>query len=582
MEGAISAVGRGRLTASGYSRRTACGETLSAFEPRPGDQEQEPYKGAVDALADLAGLARGGGRPGANADQLAEDFAVNLSRSMDGQRLVLDVRDDGLFADGKPLWAHDLLARRVAICLRDQGLRAVAVEGDAPAKTLRGLAMILARDWKTEDTGALSALFDGRDLQGLSLDFSEGGPATEPGQVDPRATLEIIRAQGGDTHPQVAAMLDRVRTALGGAPDLGDAVRGAGSAARDRFAREIAVIDAGEDISVDTVSRVLFEAMRLDPAGLQASDTFRLVMDHYEHLLAAGHPRDALDLVRRPLALLDAGLHPDWKHRELVEAELVLLYDPNTLARMVDAANADGDQTAWRELLFTLGRVAPDGARPTLCSAGGQLTSAELRQAIADGLVASSDKPQEVFALLLARVADQGLAVVLLGLSRLEAPALLEKILSRVDNEYAVVRGAALVALRKHRTPHTQEVVRRAIADADEAVRIEALRYVSVYRDSDAAPIILDRLKGPSAATASSAELKALAMSLALIQRDAAVDSLADVAVRAGSDRPKVARAAVGALRSLGDVGRPALTRLMTEHPELARVGQAPRTGGTA
>ncbi|RME24237.1 MAG: HEAT repeat domain-containing protein, partial [Deltaproteobacteria bacterium] len=484
---------------------------MSAFDSGSGSGGIDPRRVAIDALADLAAVARGGGRPGVSADQLARDFARNMALLLQDSALVVDVRDDGLFADGAPLWAHDLLARRVAIALRDQGLRAMQLEQGASPEALRGLALVLARDWKTQGEGALQSLVEGHELPGIQFDFG-GGDGDDVQSLDPRTILEVIRAGGADAHPQVSRIVGRFRDAMAKPLDVDAAILGAGMADRERIRRELTGIEEDADTKADDIGRVVFECMRLDPSALQASDTFRFLADHVDHLIAAGRPGEALGLLRRPLALLHGELVADWPHRDVVGAELVLLFDPQALARLQGAANHGGDPTEWRRLLFTLGRVAPESHRAAFCSACGRLDAAELRLAAADGIVVGADRPAEVLGLLLAEVEDEGLAVVLLGLSRLDTPALLEKILMRLDSPHAVVREAALVALRKHRTPHTRELVRRAIEDEVEAVRVEALRYVSVYRDVEAAPVILARLRGDAAGTLSARELRALAM----------------------------------------------------------------------
>ncbi len=507
-----------------------------------------------------------------STDQLANDFAAHMATILADTALVVDVRDDGLFADGQPLWAYDLLARRVAIALRDQGLRALQLEQGTTAKTLRGLALVLARDWKTEGEGALQALFEGRQLPGLQFDFGGGGATDAAGSLDPRTILEVIRAEGADSHPQVTRIVDQFRKAMAVPLDIDAAILGASMAARERIGRELATVDAGRDVSADDIGRVIFESMRLDPSALQAGDTFRFLADHVDHLITAGQPADALGLLRRPLSLLDGSILPDWPHREVVSAELVLLFDPAALARLLAAANAGGDASDWQKLLFTFGRVAPASHRVALCAVAGQLEAAEHRQAVGDGILAGTDKPAETLALLLAQVEEEGIAVVLLALSRIDAPALLEKVLSRLDSPHAVVREAALVALRKHRTPHTRDVVRRAINDEAENVRIEALRYISVYRDADAAPVALARLQAAETGTLSMRELRALATAYAIITRQEGVLHLARLAEAAAADRKDVARVALEALKSLGPSGESALAGVLRNHPELSRL----------
>jgi len=541
--------------------------------PASDDLLNEAERAATEALADLAALLRGGGRAGAEPDAISAAFSDNLLRLLPAGNLVLELRDEGIFRQGRPWWAQDLLARRVALALRGQGLQAVEVTTQASARALQALSLLLARDWTREPAGAMQELTARGGAAGISFDFSREVPEAVGGGLEPGVLLNLLRGQDGADQPQIAGPLQAIRAQLEQPRDLAGAVQGAGLEARHRLGAELALIEGGRDVSTELISRVVFEAMRLDPAGLQAADTFRLVVEHYEHLVANGEPQQAVELIRRPLSLIDARVVPLWPHRELLVAESAVLFDEAALQRVLSAANAsEGDVDGWRQLLLLLGELVPAARIEALVSLMGGLSRVAFRQAIADGLVLKTGGDLSMLERLLNRVQGRGKGIVLLAIGRGEAPTLLEKVLARTDSADSTIRLDALVALRKHRSPRAQDIVRAAINDADLAVRIEALRYVTVYRDSPAAPVILARLQGLKTSDEDEAELKALGKAFALIMRQEGVLPLTRLAQDAASTRPGVATAAIAGLQVLGESGRAAIHGLTRTHPDLRPV----------
>ena len=139
-----------------------------------------------------------------------------------------------------------------------------------------------------------------------------------------------------------------------------------------------------------------------------------------------------------------------------------------------------------------------------------------------------------------------------------------------------------LLALRDHQSARIKEVMRAALDDEAKAVRLEALRYLAVYRDGPASEAIVERLNDSSKRQGLDAdELRALAISFAVIRRGEGapvLEELASVAAEAASrDRKDAERARnarlltahIHGLRAAGKAGRAALERLGRSHPEL-------------
>ncbi|MCK6504526.1 HEAT repeat domain-containing protein [Myxococcota bacterium] len=546
--------------------------------PGPGSESagREPLDVAVEALGDLAAGLRGGGPRGVEPETIATAFAEALSELARQRPVTLQVRPQGLLIDGDPFWVNDLLARRVGAGLDAQGLAEVRVQASAELRTVRALAVLLAREWSTEGAGALRGLVERGRTPGVDFTFHSTVPVARGGGLEPGVLLHVLRSSAGAPPPDLQPALDAIRERLALPPDVASAIAGVGLGGRQALQAEIRSIHLGEDVPWDLMGRVAFDVMRLDTAGLQAADTFRLIVDHVEQLLARGRAQDALALLHRPLSLVDAQVVPGWPHREVVRAEVGALFDPRSLERMVSAANASREGLdAWRELLFTLGSVVPADRLDAACLAWSGLDRAPLRQAVADGVLLACGRDLEPIDRLLARQAGPGAAIPLLALGRLDAPMLLERLLARMDSEHALVRQAALTALRRHRSPRTQERVRKALADPSSAVRVEALRYVSVYRDAEAAGLIMERMRNLRPDEAEEDELRALGMAFALIGRQEAVLPLTRLVQEAGERRPGAVQAGIAGLLALGESGRSALHGLSRSSPELRRAIRA-------
>jgi hypothetical protein len=181
-----------------------------------------------------------------------------------------------------------------------------------------------------------------------------------------------------------------------------------------------------------------------------------------------------------------------------------------------------------------------------------------------------ADRGQTDLRQVLAQAADADLAVVLLALGRRPDPTLVELILAREGSKDAQVREAVLIALRAHQSPRIKEVMRSAVEDEVAAVRMEALRYLSVYRDAAAADKVQARLLAVGERDADEAELRALAIASAIMTRGAGLVRLEEIATGvAKCKHPQAPRAALHGLKAGGAAGREALERIGRSQPAL-------------
>jgi len=544
---------------------------VTAFGTEPDGISGDPIAAAATPLADLAAMLRGGGQLGADPAVLSRQFADSLALIAAHRAVVLSVEHDGLFLDGQALWTDDMLARRASTALLAQGLSSVTVASDATQRAVATLAVLLARDWGSADIGALRRTVASGASPGLIFNFEQDAQAAEARQILPTELLSLLRSPAGKAADDVTRALDLIRQHLERPGDVVGAILGAGLDKRQRLGPELTAIDDDVDISADVVGRVLFECMRLDPSGLQAADTFRLALDHFDSLASRGRAQEADALIRRAIALANEETGPNWPHRALLQAEVDAIFNRGVILRLVGAANAaaEGTHDSWVRLLFGLGSAIRAEQVAGATEIFGELSNAAHRQAVADGLVLALHQDLDSLDSLLSRATGPGQSILLLAVGRLDAPPLLGKILAHLESPIALVRQDALVALRKHRSPRTEELVRRALSDPESAVRVEALRYVSVYRDTDAAPQIMERLCSLKQGEAPLEEQRALGMAYALITREEGVLPLTRVVQDAGAARSDAATAAVLGLGALGESGRAALRGLARTKPEL-------------
>lgn len=534
----------------------------------PVDDPRDALERAVEALADLSALQRGGGRPGLDPKELARAFAEAMAEALRGESVELEVRPSGLYQGGQPFWAQQLMARRVGAALHGQGLASIALPQGAPASALAELAHALARDWTEEEPESLARASRAGLLTGFSWEFRQ---ARQDGRaaLRPAALLQELRAGRSRHSEELARDLVALRAVMVGQADTAHAVRGIGEAARQRLQPELLAIATGQDVDFELIGRILFECLRLEHSHLQVVDTFRLGLTWFESLIGLRRPADAFDLMHRALSLVDPAVAPEWPHREVYRVEVRASFGEPALRRLVQAANA-APEADWAPLLFLVSGLSAPERAAGLVEPCAELQAPAHRQAVADGLLRCLGADTARFEALLGSAQGDGLAIVLLAVGRLDAPALLERILARMESPSPFVRQAALVALRRHRSPRTQQRVRAALQDPALPVRVEALRYLTVYREVEIAPQLLERLR--TASELEEEEARALGIAFAMLARQEAVLPLARLAQEAAARRPVIATSAIRALLSLGEGGRAAVQGLSRGSPELRRL----------
>lgn len=552
---------------------------MAASDPRsrPTDEGPRPAeiaRGAMNRLKVLAEVLRQRGDP----EAAAASFAAALSPLHAVAPLTLTVDARGFTFDGVEVLGGDLIARVLVEGLIGEGLARVVVLAGAPPEEVAQLGRLLARDWRqrasTDDDLELTswkARFQYVHLELVARSMHEladvEGVSAEAmvRRLLHRLGLDWLEDDGGQLDGEVAALMAELEAIPDGEdappPDTDLRARTADGLLAELKAHASAPRDDA------ALGVLVFETMR----HLSSPDDVRRfagrVADRALDLLATGETDAAGAVVRRAALMAEADLFPTWGLGDALREGLSPLYGPRA-AEVIVAQARRAAGAGWAPFLFTWAQLAPSAALAEVLAVGARLDDLAQRQAIADGIALLADAGALGLRELLASTPDDRLPIVLLALRRRADATLVEPILARERSGSSAVREAVLIALREHQSPRIKQVVRAALADPDRAVRIEALRYVSVYRDAEAAAPTLDTLRAGGPAGADEAELRAWAIAAALTGREPALGPLEALAGEVAK-RPELARASLHGLRAAGAAGRAALEHLGRTHPEL-------------
>ncbi len=275
-------------------------------------------------------------------------------------------------------------------------------------------------------------------------------------------------------------------------------------------------------------------------------------------------------LAQRTAELLDPDLTPHLPHRDtLRDAAAVLATEPtrSRLGRL--AATSEPKETSG--LLFTLFLLLP-GEDEAIALA--EALPAWAVQVLADTVLLRA-APEPLVAIdvpkrFLARTERGALVLGLAMAARQNDPRLIEPVLVHASNVADDVREGVLVAIRHQQTPKIREVVRAFLADASEAVRLEALRNCVAYRDLEVFALIEGRLVGTM--PLSDVELRAMCISYGRIGGANALPLLVEVADGTRPvQRAALPRLALHGIKALGtESARSALGRIAHVVPALA------------
>lgn len=553
-------------------------------ESREQRNEVASARAAMNQLMNLADSSRYGERPDPDiALQFAHVLRKPLSRQL---ALFFEVKLDTITFEGIRVAGSDLVSRQLATILFDAGLRGFQIDPEATVEELARLGVLLATNWSRQ--AAFDLDFEATawklGLRSVHLDVFQPGLQHTESLVDlhdPELVARLQRQLGADIPRQVGAGLTReISTVLRSLRRLPDEAidppkpLDLEAEALRPLARMLAAVREDRDATIDEIALVIFECLRNDPGGIGAAETARRLTRHVRALLAAGAPEPAANLLRRSMSLVDSTHFGDFKHRQAIEGELQTLLGDRGREAIAQGVRHEGTRPEdWKGFLFTLAHLARPRTIRTLLVLGEVLPHRCQLQAVADTLVVHVDHHALELKQLLAEAHGEEAVIVLLALARRPDATLLEPILARMMAPEARVRLAALLALRDHRSKRVSEVTRRAAEDVDLDVRMEALRYLSVYRDAEAGTQLMERLRQIGPEDADEHELRAIAMTIGHVMRQNSVPDLRSLAIgQHQSNHPRAHVAALYGLKAAGPSGQATLGAIGRNQPQLRDV----------
>lgn len=562
-------------------------------EPTPPTRERASRVDLIrGAMNRLSALREGLRTENATAvTTTAGAFATQVAEALERGRVVLEIHPDHLSFDGNDVLGGDLVAEALLNGWEQEGLVAVTIEPSTPEPELRELGLLLGRDWRGRSTDEedLEAVVWKGDFDNVHFRFVGRSVITEADVETPSVEeigvrlvhqLGLAGLDDATVRADVGALLEQLSVA-----ELGPAPQGLAEL-RDHVSNRVATaqlarMERDADVTLDTVARCLLETVRGARTTEAARSTTRHLARHVQSQLQRGEPERAIALLRRLLVLTTPDLFPQYRFKAVVSAELRTLWRAEGQQAMLHGIAAHGDPAAWKGPLFTLGEIAQAEDLLDLCTFGAQV-QASLRQPLADALLLLADRSGTTLRQLLHDANETALPVILLATRRRPDPTLVEPLLARVGSASPQVREAVLLALRDHQSPRIKQVMRDGLADPAKPVRLEALRYLTVYRDKEGGEAALRRLEGArSGPRLEDEELRGLGIAVAIILRDdgvKALSKLADAAYSAAAKEQEAGRrgqasdvvtGALHGLRAAGAPGRAALEAVGRTHPAL-------------
>jgi len=551
-----------------------------ALPPQP--VEIETVRGAVTRLSLLA-QALAGATEG-DPEHYAEAFADSLQHTLsaDVSPITLSLRDGVLHYAGSEVSGNDLVTHGLLRSLQDEGLAAVTLLPGVGREELLELSHLLARPRGEGERNYIDAEGWKVRFQRVHLECAPLRLVTEADeQVRPVELVRRLFAQLGVSEDTLGdGMSVELMSLLGGLRALADspAARRVGAPGTGSvWSRALREVRYARDVPDELVGMLTMESLRAAPDAAACTALADRWVGHIRAAMADGNPLLAAQILRRMLICVDPDYRPHRLDGAPIQLALGRLCNAETRAALDAGLRRHPQTDDWAGLLFSLaGTVSADGLLG-IAELGANLPPGPLREALGDGLALAIDRAEQRPRELLSSASDTALPVVLQALGRFDDATLVEPLLARVRHGEADVREAALRALRAHHTPRIGIVAGEATTDKARSVRLEALRYLSVYRIVDAAAAIETRLRKVQASEVDGDEVRALAIALLHTSRGAALPALESIVADPRSyAHPEVPQAGIAALSSAGAPGRAALDRLGRAHEHLRPLLRAP------
>ncbi len=544
---------------------------LNPLAERP--VEIEVVRSALTRLSFLAQALSSAGM--GDPEHHSTTFATILHDALEAHRstVVLVFASNSFWYAGTEVSGHDIVTRTLHHSLEQQGLASITLLPGVRVEELIELANLLARPRIGTAGNDLEADAWSLSLEHIHVDTIGGNVVAQAAQAErPVAQVERLMRQLGVDETVDKSVAVELGATLAGLRALSDAPRAATASATDTgatWARILRDVRANRDCDDDILGLLVIEGFRCAGSDAETTELADVLVRRIQKSFADGDPATASALLHRMMICADAPYRPPGVEAATIAASCRGLASKETARAIRVGVQFHPQIDDWVGPLFLLGSSAAIEQVDLMATWGRHLPASEMRTALADGLVLAIDRhPGTSLREKLAHCADAALPTLLRAAARFGDPTLVEPILARATHEDADVREAVFVALRAHQSPRIRTVARKAVDDAEHRVRMEALRYLAVYRDAESADVIGARIKRARPTDAGPEEMRALALAWLHTSRGAAAAELEALAAD-NTRHPDGPAAAIAALATLGAPGKAALDRLGRAHEHI-------------
>jgi hypothetical protein len=290
-------------------------------------------------------------------------------------------------------------------------------------------------------------------------------------------------------------------------------------AAKRALEQEIVALEAGKDVPVELTGALVFECVRLERRESLVMIMAKNLARHCSALCAEGQIVESASLMRRLLFLCDEQVFPDFQYESALRRGFSTFVQEANRRRLLEALPVHCHGREKEAALYTLLSILGRNQLPELVRFGADLKVASLRQVVADIVIQLVGGDEEALLTLLVTGEDEEAVIPLLALGRMNTPSCVEECLRRMGDTNATVREASLRAMRGQQSPRIRQEVLRCLKDDEPSIRIESLRYLSVYRDRVDLAMVEQVLLSERLASFSLDEVKAWIVAYGIIGR---------------------------------------------------------------
>lgn len=439
------------------------------------------------------------------------------------EMLMVEIEPDQILFHGKQVLSADSHGEMFIYGLYSEGARAIGVERTAPKEEIEGLAELLSRDWtqRTAFDDDLIAAAWRREFRHIHIDVADRfSEEDEFGDAVVREDILLGQSGGGkdERHargdsvliPEIQGLLAELEAGADGAAnvvrlkqdeaalflslqdDLKNSVGTSGDsedvlplepAAKRALEQEIALLEAGKDVPLELTGALVFECLRSERRESLVLVLAKNLARHCSMLCAEGQIVESAALMRRLLLLCDEQVFPDFEYESALRRGFSGFVQEANRRRLLETLPIHCQGREKEAALYTLLSILGRNQLPELVRFGADLKVAGLRQVVADVVIQLVSRDEEALLTLLVTGEDEEAVIPLLALGRLNTPSCVEECLRRMGDTNASVREASLRAMRGQQSPRIRQEVLRCLKDEEPSIRIESLRYLSVYRD---------------------------------------------------------------------------------------------------